>query len=241
MKQSVWMLSTSTHTALLHPSLMQRYRQHGMVVFFALRAPMHRFSRRIITQRNGMYVLKATSNFDSYNSSFSNYGGVSMISEYSHEAALRLLLHTVSTSAARYGRYIEPLVSLSIDFYFRIFVRVHTAPQGVKKAITYAFDQCTSHGSINWAYRKTAAYYVCSSCQAWYEQPLGRLSEHKFEDSAGRTRPMFKTQPGIEHTHRCPECSSKLHVRLHSFICPHTSLNSLAARRANVVRPHPLT
>ncbi|KAG8892504.1 RNA methyltransferase tRNA(m5U54)methyltransferase, partial [Tulasnella sp. 403] len=42
---------------------------------------------------------------------FSNYGGVSMKAEYCHEAALRLVLHTISTSAARYGRYITPLLS----------------------------------------------------------------------------------------------------------------------------------
>ena len=47
--------------------------------------------------------------------------------------ALRLVLNTISTSAARYGRYIEPLLSLSIDFYVRIFVRIHAAPVEVKK------------------------------------------------------------------------------------------------------------
>ena len=84
------------------------------------------------------------------NRSYSNYGGVSAKAEYSHEVvswrtrpylrvmmgifeALRLVLHTISTSAARYGRYIQPLLSLSIDFYVRLFVRVQTAPIEVKK------------------------------------------------------------------------------------------------------------
>lgn len=47
--------------------------------------------------------------------------------------ALRLVLHSLATSAARYGRYIEPLLSLSIDFYVRIFVRVRSSPIEVKK------------------------------------------------------------------------------------------------------------
>lgn len=48
--------------------------------------------------------------------------------------ALRLVLHTISTSASRYGRYIEPVLSLSIDFYVRLFIRIHSAPIEVKKA-----------------------------------------------------------------------------------------------------------
>lgn len=50
--------------------------------------------------------------------------------------ALRLVLHTLSTSASRYGRFIEPVLSLSIDFYVRLFVRVKTSPLEVKKALT---------------------------------------------------------------------------------------------------------
>lgn len=46
------------------------------------------------------------------------------------------MLHSISTSAARYGRYIQPLVSLSIDFYVRVFVRVKSSAFEVKKAAT---------------------------------------------------------------------------------------------------------
>ena len=65
-------------------------------------------------------------------SSFSNYGGVSINAEYCHEVGLRLVLNSLSSTAARYGRYITPLLSLSIDFYVRLFVRVSTGPQQVK-------------------------------------------------------------------------------------------------------------
>ena len=54
------------------------------------------------------------------------------------EKALRLVLQTISSVASRYGRYIEPLLSLSIDFYVRIFIRVQTSAMEVKKALTYA-------------------------------------------------------------------------------------------------------
>ena len=45
---------------------------------------------------------------------------------------LRLVLHSLATTAARYGRYIEPQLSLSIDFYVRLFIRVRTGPKEVK-------------------------------------------------------------------------------------------------------------
>jgi tRNA G26 N,N-dimethylase Trm1 len=65
--------------------------------------------------------------------SFSNYGGVCVSAEYSHEVALRLVLNSLASAAARYGRYITPLLSFSIDFYVRLFVRVNTQADKVKQ------------------------------------------------------------------------------------------------------------
>lgn len=64
---------------------------------------------------------------------FSNYGGVCVNAEYSKEVALRLVLNSLAQAAARYGRYITPLISLSIDFYVRLFVRIDTRPVEVKQ------------------------------------------------------------------------------------------------------------
>ncbi|KAJ3564295.1 hypothetical protein NP233_g8393 [Leucocoprinus birnbaumii] len=125
---------------------------------------------------------------------FSNYGGVSVKAEYAHEAALRLVLHSLSTTAARYGRYIEPVISLSIDFYVRVFVRVRTGAMETKKALS-----------------KAANYYVCSHCQAWYEQPLGRIVE-KVHEKSGHVNYLFKTQAGPTVSEKCPECESTLHI-----------------------------
>ncbi|KAI9070376.1 N2,N2-dimethylguanosine tRNA methyltransferase [Trametes sanguinea] len=124
---------------------------------------------------------------------FSNYGGAPVKAEYCHEAALRLVLHTMATSAARYGRYVQPLLSLSIDFYVRLFVRVYTAPVEVKKLFS-----------------KTAVYHVCSGCQSFYEQPLGRVTEQVSQK--GNVNLLFKVQTGPPVSERCPECNSVLHV-----------------------------
>uniref|UniRef100_A0A8H7Y2X7 tRNA (guanine(26)-N(2))-dimethyltransferase n=1 Tax=Psilocybe cubensis TaxID=181762 RepID=A0A8H7Y2X7_PSICU len=108
---------------------------------------------------------------------FSNYGGVPVKAEYCHESALRLVLHTLSTSASRYGRYIEPLLCLSIDFYVRLFVCVRTAPVEVKKALS-----------------KNSTFYICTTCQTHYEQPLGRMITKT--STSGHTNYIFKTHPG---------------------------------------------
>lgn len=125
---------------------------------------------------------------------FSNYGGVPVKAEYCHEGALRLVLHTISTSAARYGRYIQPLLSLSIDFYVRVFVRVYSSANEVKKAIS-----------------KTSTYYICSGCQSFYSQPLGRMTENVHE-ATGNVNYHFKAHTGPAVPNKCPECNSALHI-----------------------------
>ncbi|THH17819.1 hypothetical protein EW146_g3072 [Bondarzewia mesenterica] len=125
---------------------------------------------------------------------FSNYGGAPVKAEYCHEVALRLVLNTISTSAARYGRFIQPLISLSIDFYVRLFVKVQSAPIEVKKAAS-----------------KTSIYYVCSMCQSFYGQPLGRMVE-KVSERNGNVNNLFKTHMGPPVSEECPECNSAMHV-----------------------------
>jgi len=138
-----------------------------------------------------MSVL-ATTNYSE--KCFSNYGGMPVKAEYSHEAALRLVLNTISTSAIRYGRYIEPLLSLSIDFYVRIFVRIHAAPVEVKKVAS-----------------KTSIYYVCSGCTSFHEQKLGRVIERTNEQSGAVNR-QYKTATGPPVNSGCPECGYSMHL-----------------------------
>ncbi len=89
---------------------------------------------------------------------YSQYGGLPLKGPHAHEAGLRLILHAIGTSAARYGLAIEPLLSLSIDFYARVFVRVHRSPAEVKFLAS-----------------KTMIVYNCDSgCGAWSIQHLAR-------------------------------------------------------------------
>ncbi|XP_067630102.1 tRNA (guanine(26)-N(2))-dimethyltransferase-like isoform X3 [Eurosta solidaginis] len=55
-----------------------------------------------------------------------------------HEMGLRILLHCIETHANRYGKYIEPLLSISADVYIRVFVRVHSSQAKCKYSMRKA-------------------------------------------------------------------------------------------------------
>lgn len=77
---------------------------------------------------------------------FSLYGGTTVKGQCSHEGGLRLMLHAIATTAAKYGIAIEPLLSLSIDYYARVFVRVKKSPAMVKFLMnkTMTLNHCDS-------------------------------------------------------------------------------------------------
>ena len=52
---------------------------------------------------------------------FAKYGAMPTKAKHLHEFALRVLLHALETSATRYQRHVVPVLSLSVDFYIRIF------------------------------------------------------------------------------------------------------------------------
>jgi len=52
---------------------------------------------------------------------------------------------------------------------------------------------------------------VCSGCQSFYGQPLGRMVE-KVHERSGHVNILFKTHPGPQIPDKCPECDSSLHL-----------------------------
>jgi len=81
-------------------------------------------------------------------------------------------LNSIALTAAKYGRAIEPLLCLSIDFYVRLFLLVKQSPAQVK------------HLASN-----TMITYNCTGCGSWSNQHLGRTSEKgeqtKFQLNSG--------------------------------------------------------
>lgn len=52
--------------------------------------------------------------------------------------------------------------------------------------------------------------HVCSSCQSFYNQPLGRIVEKKSEKS-GQVNYLARTNQNVAPT-KCEECESPLHI-----------------------------
>lgn len=125
---------------------------------------------------------------------FALYGGLPLKGQQSHEVGLRLIIHAIANSAARYGLAIEPLLSLSIDFYARIFVRVRRSPAEVK-----------------FLAGKTMIVYNCDSgCGAWSTQLLARNKEV----SSKKGNPLHKhtLAQGPSTSQLCEHCGLKTHV-----------------------------
>lgn len=62
-----------------------------------------------------------------------------------------MVLYTINTMANKHGKRVEPLLSLTVDFYVRLFIRIKTAPA-----------EC--HQSI----RKYSNILQCTFCESFY-------------------------------------------------------------------------
>ena len=87
---------------------------------------------------------------------FSLYGTVGLRAKYLHEASLRTLLHSIDSAANKHKRHIVPWLSLSVDFYIRVFVRVFDSPQDVKRSLL-----------------RRMMVHQSTHCESFYLQPMG--------------------------------------------------------------------
>lgn len=83
------------------------------------------------------------------------YGSVPLKTKFCHEMALRILLRCIESSANRYGKYIKPLLSISVDFYVRVFVRVFSSQFACKDSGT-----------------KQSMVFQCTGCESFVLQPV---------------------------------------------------------------------
>lgn len=126
--------------------------------------------------------------------SYSLYGGTPIHGMHSHEAGLRLIINAVATSAARYGLTIEPQLSLSIDFYTKVFIRITKSPQAVKFL-----------GS------KTMVVHSCDSgCGAWETQYLMRAKAVTNKKGNGAYY-KYGMSLGVADQ-LCKHCGTKMHI-----------------------------
>ena len=63
-------------------------------------------------------------------------------------------MFSLESHANRYKRYIKPLLSISVDFYVRVFVQVFTSPSEVKRSAS-----------------KHCLVFLCTGCGTFHLQP----------------------------------------------------------------------
>ncbi|OIW31875.1 N2,N2-dimethylguanosine tRNA methyltransferase [Coniochaeta ligniaria NRRL 30616] len=138
---------------------------------------------------------------------YSLYGGIPLKGgQHSHEVGLRLILHAIESAAAKYGLAMEPLLSLSIDFYVRVFVRIRKSPASVK------FQ----------AGKSMIAYNCDNGCGAWATQMLAK-NKSAPNKKGGGTFYKHVMASGPPSDRNCAHCGSLMHLsgpmyggRLHS-------------------------
>jgi tRNA (guanine26-N2/guanine27-N2)-dimethyltransferase len=124
---------------------------------------------------------------------FSLYGTVGLKANYMHEASLRTLLHALDSAANKHKKYIVPWLSLSVDFYIRVFVRVYESPAEVKKSLT-----------------RRMMVYQSTQCESFYAQPMG--SGHATKKNPETKQHLMYTGSHVTAPSVCPETGSALRL-----------------------------
>ncbi|XP_071656838.1 tRNA (guanine(26)-N(2))-dimethyltransferase isoform X2 [Patagioenas fasciata] len=118
---------------------------------------------------------------------FGKYGAVSLKAKFCHEMALRIVLRSLQAHANVYQRVVAPLLSLSADFYVRVFVRVFGGQAKVKGAAS-----------------KQALVFHCGGCGSHHLQPMGRATQHGvgFKFGVATGPPVGPTCEFCQHRHQ---------------------------------------
>lgn len=117
---------------------------------------------------------------------YSKYGAMALKSRACHEMALRIVLHSLDLRANCYQRFVVPLLSISADFYVRVFVRVFTGQAKVKASAS-----------------KQALVFQCVGCGTFHLQRLGKASGA----SGGRVK--FSAACGPPIAPECEHCGQR--------------------------------
>ncbi|XP_048328232.2 tRNA (guanine(26)-N(2))-dimethyltransferase 2 [Ziziphus jujuba] len=119
---------------------------------------------------------------------YSKYGSYPLRGKYCHEMALRILLASIESHANRYKRYIVPVLSVQMDFYVRVFVRVYSSASAMKNTPL-----------------KLSYVYQCTGCDSFHLQPIGRTAT---KNNCVKYLPGF----GPVVPQECSDCGKKFNM-----------------------------
>ncbi|KAG6475510.1 probable tRNA (guanine(26)-N(2))-dimethyltransferase 1 [Zingiber officinale] len=118
----------------------------------------------------------------------SKYGSYPVKGKYCHEMALRILLACIENHANRYKRYIVPILSVYMDFYVRVFVRIYTSASAIKETPL-----------------KLSYVYQCVGCDSFHLQSLGRTV---CKDNSVKSAPGY----GPVVPQKCSDCGKRFNM-----------------------------
>ncbi|KAJ8484875.1 hypothetical protein OPV22_017360 [Ensete ventricosum] len=118
----------------------------------------------------------------------SKYGSYPLKGKYCHEMALRILLACIESHANRYKRYIVPILSVYMDFYVRVFVRIFTSASAIKDTPL-----------------KLSYVYQGVGCDSFHLQSLGRAIN---KDNSVKSAPGY----GPVVPQECSDCGKKFNM-----------------------------
>ncbi|KAB1211431.1 putative tRNA (guanine(26)-N(2))-dimethyltransferase 1 [Morella rubra] len=119
---------------------------------------------------------------------YSKYGSYPLRGKYCHEMALRILLACIESHANRYKRYIVPVLSVKMNFYVRVFVRIYTSASAMKNTPI-----------------KLSYVYQCTGCDSFHLQHIGRTVP---KNNSVRYLPGF----GPAVPQECTDCGKKFNM-----------------------------
>uniref|UniRef100_A0A6B2L1K9 tRNA (guanine(26)-N(2))-dimethyltransferase n=1 Tax=Arcella intermedia TaxID=1963864 RepID=A0A6B2L1K9_9EUKA len=116
---------------------------------------------------------------------YAKYQAIPLKGEHCHETALRIVLNNIQSHAVRYKKTIEPLVSIYVDFYVRLFVRVYDNPHATKSAFS-----------------RSGMLYQCGGCKTFWPSRFGEVTQ----DNKGNSK--YKMTIGPTVPPKCEFCGS---------------------------------
>ncbi|VDK74624.1 unnamed protein product [Litomosoides sigmodontis] len=146
-------------------------------------------------------------------SCYNKYGSVGLRHKSCHEFAIRVLLRAIDSHANCYGRYIEPLLSVSIDYYLRVFVRLHTSAFIAKDSVM-----------------KISHVFACTGCHSLHLQPLFKKITNG--NSIKYTPKAFDVSL-LDRDGKCIHCKQSVHMAGPIYSAPihnHQFVNKLLER-----------
>lgn len=124
---------------------------------------------------------------------YAKYGAISLKTKSCHEMALRILLQCIEQHAIKYSRYIVPMLSISADFYIRVFVKIYSGAIHCKKSTS-----------------KLSMVYQCTGCDQITLQPLGGFKPNPTGANPHQLKTYLPAAPPIGAN--CEHCNQKHHL-----------------------------